>query len=89
MQNEEVRMQKPLNYDLPHLFPLPKERTYQSMISGGRKIIRPIPSHNISNTRRTFLPLLEERAGVGTVVKNILVFVTPTALVFTRSSRRC
>ena len=59
--------------DLPHLFPLPKERTCQRKISSWRKIVRPIQSRDIPKTRRTILPLLEERAGVRTVVQTIPV----------------
>jgi len=40
---------------------------------GWREVVRPIQSHDIPKTRRTILPLLEERAGVRTVVQTIFV----------------
>ncbi len=46
-----------LYYDLPHLFPLPKERTCQRKIYDWRKIIRLIQSHDIPKTRRMILLL--------------------------------
>jgi hypothetical protein len=56
-------------YDLPHLFPLPKERTNRRQISVRRKIVRPIPPPEIPKTRRTFLLLPGEKAGMRAVVK--------------------
>jgi len=59
----------------PHLNPLPQERTFTPpRFFVLRKIVRLIPSHGISNNLRTILPLLEERAGVRTVVKTNLLF---------------
>jgi hypothetical protein len=43
-----------LIYDLPHLFPLPKERTAQRAASAGRKIIRQIQSSDISRMQGAF-----------------------------------
>jgi hypothetical protein len=43
---------------LPHLFPLPKERTLQCMASDLRKIVRSIQPHHISKMQGAFLLLL-------------------------------
>ncbi len=46
----------------------PGRRSRRRQFSGWRETIRPIPSHDISQTRRMILPLLGERAGVREVV---------------------
>src|SRR5208282_3681683 len=49
-------------YDLPHLLPLPKERTNQRTISDWRKVVLPTQMHDVPKTRRTILLLLGEKA---------------------------
>jgi len=62
-----------LYYDLPHLLPLPTERTYRRKVSGWRKTGRPIPSHCISKTRRMILLLPGEKGGLRASVQTMLV----------------
>jgi hypothetical protein len=44
-------------HDLPHLFALPKERTYRGQISVSRMTVPPIPSLDMPRNRRTILLL--------------------------------
>ena len=44
----------------------PWEKEKRGAISGGRTTVRPGPPLGFPKTRRMFLPLLEERAGVRT-----------------------
>jgi hypothetical protein len=44
-------------HDLPHLFPLPKERTSHSQVSVWRMILPPIPPPDLPRNQRTILLL--------------------------------